>query len=141
MASGSPTTRVQPYRSASQGPIGSLPGFVGSYGPLGSNAASGAGSAYSFIPGMGLTSHRPDVTPLPTAIPPAAASFAVIAELRSDPGIGPPALVVSAEIQRQATAQAHSVPEPLICIHQVPDHGCCLEDLWKSRSGKMPLNS
>ena len=75
MASGSPTSRVQPYRSSSPGPIGSLPGFVGSYGPLGSSAATGAGSAYSFSLGLGLTSHRPGVTPLPIAIPPTAASF------------------------------------------------------------------
>ena len=40
MASTNPTTRVQPYRSSSQGPIVSLPGFVGSYGPLGNGKAT-----------------------------------------------------------------------------------------------------
>ena len=74
MASGSPTSRVQPYRSSSQGPIGSLPGYVGSYGPLGSGAATSV-SAHSFALGLGLTTHPPGVTPLPHAIPPTAASF------------------------------------------------------------------
>ena len=140
MASGSPTSRVQPYRSSSQGPIGSLPGYVGSYGPLGSGAATSV-SAHSFALGLGLTTHRPSVTPLPNAIPPRLPAFAMVAELRSDPGIGAPALVVTTDPRRQGAAQAHSMPEPLICIHQVLDHGCCLEDLWKSRNGKMPLNS
>jgi hypothetical protein len=74
MASGSPTSRVQPYRSSSQGPIGSLPGYVGSYGPLGNGAATSV-SAHAFGLGLGLTTHRPGVTPLPYAIPPTAASF------------------------------------------------------------------
>ena len=74
MASGSPTSRVQPYRSSSQGPIGSLPGYVGSYGPLGSGAATSV-SAHSFALGLGLTTIPPGVTPLPYAIPPTAASF------------------------------------------------------------------
>ena len=74
MASGSPTSRVQPYRSSSQGPIGSLPGYVGSYGPLGSGAATSV-SAHSFALGLGLTTHLLGVTPLPHAIPPTAASF------------------------------------------------------------------
>ena len=135
MASGSPTSRVQPYRSSSQGPIGSLPEFVGSYGPLGSGAATSV-SAHRFALGLGLTTIPPGVTPLPYAIPPKLPAFAMIAELRSDPGFGAPALVVTADPRRQGPAQAHGMPEPPICIHQVPDHGCCLEDLWEVGVGK-----
>ena len=37
--------------------------------------------------------------------------------------------------------KVHSMPEPPIYFHQVPDHGCCLEDSWRNLNGKIPLNN